>query len=74
MALSTGIASQLDYAGAANDQARVQLLIDALPNPDTANTGGSGAVQGILGFLDEMSPIACAELRVELTALKAAIT
>lgn len=72
MPISQGISSQINYAGAASDPARVQLLIDALPDPDTTNTGGSGSAQGILGFFDEMSPIACAQLRVELTALKAA--
>ena len=74
MAHSTGIAVLGNYAGAANDQARVQVLIDLIPDPDAANTGGSGSIQGGLGFLDELSPLAAAQLRVELVAMKAAIT
>ena len=72
MGASTGIASMINYAGAANDPARVQLLLDAIPNQDT--TSSDGAVQGIIGFLDEMSPTAATQLRVELAALKAACT
>lgn len=71
MPISQGIASQLDYTAVNNDPARVALLLAALPDPDTANLGGSGAIQGILGFFDEMSPIALAQLRVELTAMQA---
>lgn len=79
MAYATGIVSQLDalFVAAASDPARVQVMIDALPDPDT--TSSSGAIQGggsvpMIGFFDEMSPFAVAQLRVELAALKARIT
>lgn len=49
----------------------IDVLIDLIPDPDS--TSSSGAVQGGLGFLDEMSPAAAAQLRVELAALKAAV-
>jgi hypothetical protein len=71
MASSAGIQPINNYAGAASDPARVQLLLDAIPNPDTASSSGSIAGGG---FLDEMSPAAAAQLRVELVALKAAVT
>ncbi len=74
----TGVLPIQNYAGAANDAARVQLLLDLIPNPDTTST--SGAVAGSTltpvgaGFLDEMSPGAATQLLVELTALKAAVS
>jgi hypothetical protein len=77
MAAVTGIAVIQNYAGAANDPARVQLLLDLIPDPDTSNS--SGAVAGSTlttvgaGFLDEMSPAAAVQLRVELAALKATV-
>lgn len=54
----------------------IDALLALIPNPDAAH--GSGAVaggnQGILNtYLDEMSPGAAAQLRVELLALKAAL-
>lgn len=67
----TGIAPLKNYAAAADDKARVQLLLDLIPDPDT--TSSSGAQAGG-GMLDEMSPIAAATLRVELIALKASVT
>ncbi len=74
MGNETGIASMINYAGAANDQARVQLLLDALPNPSTTSSSGAKQADTYVGFLDEMSPIALTQLRVELTALKAAVS
>ena len=72
MGALTGINSMINYAGAANDAARVNLLLAAIPNPDT--TSSDGAIQGIIGFLDEMSPACAAQLRVELAALAASVT
>ena len=60
-----------NYAGAADNKARVDSLLALIPNPDT--TSSSGAVAGG-GFLDEMSPAAAVQLRVELAAMKAAVT
>lgn len=75
MSSITGLSPILTLAG--TNKAKVQQLIDIIPNPD-ASTGSSGAVaggnQGIANtYLDEMSPAAAAALRVELIALKASI-
>ena len=64
------------YDGA-TDADKVQQLIDLIPNPDAAHGSGAqaGGNQGILNtYLDEMSPGAAAQLRVELIALKAAVS
>jgi hypothetical protein len=79
MASTDGITPINNYAGAANDKARVQLLLDAIPNPDSTSSSGSQAVPGQLqgnlnSFLDEMSPAAAVQLRVELIALGAAVS
>lgn len=71
MASASGIAVIADYAGAAANKDRVQLLIDMIPDVDTNRTSGA---QSGGGFLDEMGPAAAVQLRVELVALKAAIT
>jgi hypothetical protein len=71
MAASSGIAPLASYAGAANDAARVQLLIDLIPDVDTTSSSGSQAGGG---YLDQMSPAAAVQLRVELAALKAAVS
>ncbi len=78
MGALTGLQPIRDYAGAANDPDRVQLLLDLIPDPDTP-TPGSGAVaappHGVENtYLDEMSPGAAAALRVELIAMKASVT
>lgn len=70
MAATTGISAIANYAGAATNQAAIQLLIDLIPDPDTTRTSGAQAGGG---FLDEMSPAAAVQLRVELVALKAAV-
>jgi len=59
-----------NYAGAANAQAKVDVLLALIPNPDS--TSSSGAVAGG-GFLDEMSPPAAVQIRVELAALRASL-
>lgn len=72
MGATTGIQVIGNYAGAANDSAAVDILLALIPNPDAP--AGSGPVAGTgSSYLDEMSPGACAQLRVELTALKDAI-
>lgn len=65
-----GIAAIGNYAGAANDAAAVQILIDLIPDPDSTSTSGAQAGGG---NLDQMSPGAAAQLRVELIALKDAV-
>lgn len=72
MSIYTGISSQINYAGAANDAARVNLLLAALPNPEDQTS--SGARQNYIGYFDEISPMALVQLRVELTALAAAVS
>lgn len=58
-----------NYAGAANDPARVQLLMDII---------GADVVDGTnlqdRGFLDEMTPIARLTLYAHLVKLKAAVS
>lgn len=76
MSALSGIAAIGNYAGAATDSAAVDILLGLVPDPDAPH--GSGAVaggnQGINNtYLDEMSPAAAAQLRVELLALKAAV-
>lgn len=74
MGATTGIAAMGNYAGAANDAAAVQILIDMIPDPDSTSTSGAQAGNGNAGsMLDEMSPVAAAQLRVELAALKDAV-
>jgi hypothetical protein len=58
-----------DYSSG-TPRANVNKLLALIPNPDS--TSSSGAVAGG-GFLDEMSPAAAVQLRVELTALAAAV-
>lgn len=78
MSSTSGISAIGNYAGAATDSAAVDILLGLVPNTDASNAGGSGIVaggnQGINNtYLDEMSPAAAAQLRVELLALKAAV-
>lgn len=77
MSATSGIQPIKNYAGAADNAARVDLLLTLVPDPDGGQGGtgvrpGGQAGQGG-GHLDEMSPAACAQLRVELLALKAAL-
>lgn len=76
MGALTGLVAQGNYAGAANDAAAVTVLLNLLPNPDAAIAGGTGATANAgkgSNHLDEMSPGAAAQLRVELLALQDAI-
>lgn len=77
MSSASGIQPIGDYATPVGDKAKVQALIDIIPNPDA--TPGTGAVagggQGVTNtYLDEMSPVAAAVLRAELLALKNAVS
>lgn len=67
---SDGIASMIDYSGAATPEAAIDLLLDAIPNVDTTSTSGAQQGSTYLGFLDEMSPMAAIQLRVELEAIQ----
>ncbi len=75
MGTSTGMVAVGVYAGAANDAAAVDVLINLIPNPDAIlnqQVNSSGAIAGGT-FLDQMSPACAAALRVELAALRDAI-
>lgn len=67
MPMTDGIDSQVDWSETDGVLAKLALLRDALPDPDTSST--SGSQQGIISYLDEMAPIAAAILRVEIDAL-----
>lgn len=68
MGATTGITAIGDYTtGSPVNKAVIDLVIALIPNPDVSPAQAGG------GFLDEMSPAAAAQLRVELTAAKAAI-
>jgi hypothetical protein len=70
MGASTGVQPIADYSGAASGGAAIDLLVALIPDVDT--TSSSGAQAGG-GFLDEMSPAAAVQLRVELAAMRAVI-
>lgn len=76
MGATTGLVAQGNYAGAATDSAAVDILLNLLPDPDASLVGGTGATANAgkgANHLDEMSPGAAAQLRVELLALRDAI-
>lgn len=70
--IKDGIASQIDFAAASTVSGAIDLLLAAIPDPDTTSTSGAQQGSDYLGYLDEMSPITSAQLRVELAALQAA--
>lgn len=70
MSALTGISPVGNYAGVTTAGAGIDRLVALLPNPDTTST--SGAIAGG-GFLDQMSPAAVVQLRVELAALRAVV-
>jgi hypothetical protein len=77
MSALSGIQPVNDYAAAGTPAAKIDLLIALIPNPD-GGQGGTGVRPGGQAgqkgaFLDEMSPAACAQILVELTALKATL-
>jgi hypothetical protein len=70
MSATSGIQVIGNYAGAANDAAAVNVLLALIPDPDvreSPNPRNAGSM------LDEMSPFAAAQLRVELLALRDAV-
>lgn len=71
MGLSTGIEVNLDYAGAANDTARMQLLLDALPDPEVE---GDSQGMGATSYFDQIQPMALIELRAHIEVIKAIVT
>lgn len=75
MGATTGVAAIATYSG--SSAAKVAALLALIPNPD-AGANGTGAVAGgSYGqnntYLDEMSPAAAVQLRVELAALLASL-
>lgn len=75
MSITQGIKAVGDYTtGSPTNKATVDRLIALIPNPGVrpAQANADGDPPGA-GFLDEMSPMAAVQLRVELEALKAAI-
>lgn len=71
MSAILGITPIGNYAGAANDNAAVAILLNLIPDPDSLSS--SGAIAGGGSFLDQMSPACAAQLRVELLALQDAV-
>lgn len=79
MASTDGIQPIGDYATPATDKLKVQALLDLIPNIDSPGSSGSQAAPKLNqgrgnSFLDEMSPAAANQLRVELTALNNAVS
>lgn len=75
MGATSGV-QPIETYDAATNKTKVDQLIALIPDPDAAH--GTGAVAGgdqgqLNTYLDEMSPGAAAQLRVELLALKTAI-
>lgn len=70
MSALLGIAPVANYAGATTAGAAIDLFIAIIPNPDSTSRAGA---QGGGGFLDEISPAACAQLRADLLAMKAVV-
>lgn len=69
MSSTTGIQVIGTYAAPATASVALAAFLALIPNID--NPGHSGAQAGG-GFLDEMSPAAAVQLRVEVTAMIAA--
>lgn len=70
MSAILGIAPVASYAGVTTAGAGIDRLLAIIPNPDTTSRSGA---QGGGGFLDEISPAACAQLRVDLLTLKGVV-
>lgn len=70
MTALTGISAVGSYTGATTAGAAIDILVALIPNPDSTSTSGAQAGGG---NLDEMSPAAAAQLRVDLAAMKAVI-
>jgi hypothetical protein len=68
---TAGFSNAPNYAGAADNKARVQLLIDQISLEDADPTTGAAFVR--FPHLDKMQPEARDALYLNLVALKAAI-
>lgn len=66
-AQASGIENQINFAGAANDKDRVQLLIDFISNEEMDSSE-------LRMGMDKMDPAARVGLYVALVALKASVT
>lgn len=68
----TGLKAMADLTtGSPTHKVMIQRVRALIPDPDSTST--SGAQAGGWGFLDQISPAAAAQIRVELIALEAAI-
>jgi hypothetical protein len=65
--LVKGLENPINFAGAANDKARVRLLRDMISNEEMNQSE-------VRFYLDKMQPECRASLYVMLTALEAAVT
>lgn len=75
MGMTQGIQPVNNYAGAANNAARMDLLLALIGNPNVGETQTAKGLANHAGsILDEISPGAQAQLYVEITACKAALT
>lgn len=68
----TGLKAMADLTtGSPTNKQKVAKVRALIPDPD--NRSSSGAQAGGWGFLDQISPAAAAQIRVELIALEASI-
>jgi hypothetical protein len=67
MGATTGIQAIADFTGMTDTDAMFDALIALIPDPDTRE---SPSPRESGSMLDEMSPMAAAQLRVELEAAK----
>jgi hypothetical protein len=68
-----GVAAVGDYSAETTAGAAIDILLALLPDVDASLDSGTGAGANGgagAGFLDEMSPAAVVQLRVELEAMK----
>ena len=70
MGALTGIVAVGDYSAATTAGGAIDVLLGILADPDTDSSSGAQAGGGLL---DEMSPAALAQLRVELEAIQAEV-
>lgn len=70
MGITAGITVVGSYTAGATAGLEIDKLLDLIPNPDVRESPNPRAANSIL---DQMSPMAAAQLRVELNAIKAAI-
>lgn len=66
MGSGTGLTVLGDYQ---HDGTDIDVLLALIPDPDVSPAQAGGVADGSGGFLDQMSPAAAAQLRVELGAM-----